>query len=70
MPPGRYDLWPTDELEKTLVNLEMYVPHADKEMQQLFDEMTEARIRYCALLRQRERALVDIPRIKAVLKGR
>ena len=70
MPPGRYDLWATDELEKTLVNLEIYIPFADKEMQKLVDEMNEARIKYCAILRQRERALVDIPRIKAVLRER
>lgn len=70
MPPGRYDLWPTDELEKTLVNLELYVPFAEKEMQRLFLEMNERRVQYETLLRQRERALVDIPRIRAVIKGR
>lgn len=70
MPPGRYDLWPTDELEKTLVNLEMYVPFADKELQRLFEEINARRIEYEAILRQRERAMVDIPRIRAVLKGR
>jgi hypothetical protein len=70
MPPGRYDLWPTDELEKTLVNLEMYVPFADLELQRLFEEINERRILYEKILRQRERAFVDIPRIKAVLKGR
>jgi len=70
MLPGRYHTWPTDELQKTLVNLEMYVPYADKELRTIYEEIETLRIRYELILRTRERTFVHIPRIRAELKER